>query len=398
MWDAQWKSSAEILLIAGHDGGWMINAGADSGATVGSVFAVRPATVVDQDDQVIGYVRVTSVSNFGANVQPIAYSQIPVPENLPQFGRCELALLDYQIPRKKIAVDDKASNGKSVSSEERLSLTRRLKKSTSKLDELLVVVDDINQADLLLRLDEPSGSTVSMITDVQASVGKFTSAFQPIDVSEMEEVTPTVIERVVRADNLLELVEISQTERELGKMSIDLDLRLVRYRDDGSPEEIPWSTFGFQPRDGEKVGFQVANNGQTSVDVTLLHIGPSSEISCFYPSFGEYNRMAPGERESLLEARFHYDGMQWEHLVVIAVHNSGTAPVDFRYLESLSLLTESNRFTTRSGSSAGPMDELLSRALSGVGSRRGFTTTEINNYSMNKISFRVFPSESEPRK
>ena len=83
-----------IVLTRGPDHRWVVNVGRFSGLRANSVLAIYPPEF-QSAMKPMGHVRVDTCGLVNSIVSPVAYSDVPATDNLPNPGRCELAALDF---------------------------------------------------------------------------------------------------------------------------------------------------------------------------------------------------------------------------------------------------------------------------------------------------------------
>jgi hypothetical protein len=264
-------------------------------------------------------------------------------------------------------------------------ISKALVQLAAEKDKLIVVVEDIRQAEWLSRLEDGKPHLI----EASGNRASFTLAVP--DNPKLSEVIRGNLERVFRARNLIALSQRFEEQRYRDTASVDVDVEVLRHEDKKSPGEVwPMPAGGWIFRPGDLISFRLKNKSKSlTVDVTLLIVASDFEIQPFYPKKGELAKslkpgdsidtpLPPGEISN--EPPFGP-----ECLIVIAVPPSNH-PVDFSALAQDGLIKA--RAADKSRSLESPLGELLESSMFRTGTR-GLSRSVTEQHGMRIVTWRT---------
>ncbi len=396
-------NASRIYLSWNAADAWTVNAGALHGLTAGTILAVSPRAGEGRPDAAARFVRVKDrgLSALDASVEPCSYpegSNAPVSSELPEGGLCEVVFSDFGDMSLSIAADNKDGKGDPLP----LADLDCLKRTLASLDRTKAarsrVVSEPADADWLLHAEEPGSRTIYLIPASGVPYtegGKPSQLFGPVPGGELT--GPWLGERLARiaaAQNLLRVVAASEHSSAEGA-PIGMKVEMLKYTDleDKVGHPLVPATSCTELRQGDSIGFRLANSGRDPVDVTLLLVDSEYGIAPVFPTqFGLDNRLQPGE--SLIRRfRVTVSLPGPEHLIVIAAKAKINAvPCDFSFLGQSSI--ERARSAADRSRGAGEtltsgFGQLLLDARYNSSGRRGLETVELGRYELSTLSWRT---------
>jgi hypothetical protein len=388
-----WKGRSRILLQRDRQDNWIVNAGAVHGMTAGSLLKVQPPAGDANNTAIVGYIHIEEVRSLSSIVRPHAYRELPAKMDLPVGGRCEIIYRDYGDFRLRLALDENDLENRPIDEDLKQQLTVLLQKTSQTPGTFLSFVKENNTAQWLLRADSRNAYLVSAsgwAVDGKANQHVPQPLFGPAPIDAK---LPAWIEdrlrRIARVSNLLALAGLDQGPLSDADVGLDVDLEMRRYESDTSKDHrlIPWDN-GRTLQAGDIVGFRIHNRSTEVVDATLLFIDSSFGITAYYPQPFVSNRMEPGQSRNSARARVTKT-MGLEHILLIAVKaEPQKQPFDFSFLSQTGI--ERARSTAGdAGAFNSPLGRLLQRSAFALGSKRGLEVTEIRNYVVRLISWKV---------
>jgi hypothetical protein len=372
------------LLLSRESDRYQVNAGNLDGLTPGSVLAVYSPAGTDVEPKLLGHVRVAAVQPFEATVEPCAYEKAPLAKDLPALSTCQPVSIDYGLRRFKVALQ--VSEGQP---ETRQQLAKALEPLTAAKDGLFVLVEDLQQAEWLVRLER------GKVQLIEASGNRAPFALPAPESPQLGAALRQNLERVFRAHNLIALASRFEDQRNQGRTDVDVDVEVLRHKSANAPGEVwPRPADGWRFHPGDFISFRVKNNSASRpVDVTLLLIGSDFTIQPFYPGKGEVAKsLQPGQTIDTPPPPGQIGEeppFGPECLVVIAVP-AKNPPADFTALAQDGLAQA--RGADRSESLRTPLGELLEAALFRSGSRGVLSRSVAEQHGM-----RVLPWRTEPK-
>ncbi len=381
-----WPGRSRFVLAKQGADRWTINAGTLHGVTAGSVLAVfDPAGEVDRRR---GHVTVKRCRTLEAEVEPCAHAGAGAPKDLPDGGRCEVVFLDYGDLRFRVAV------GATVKKDEAERLTAVLRSLSKKMGErsLVEVVQDPQKADWLLTSEKDRLYLAPASGWAMPDGAADAPMFGPFPRDDrLESTLEDRLARIARARSLLKLAGDPGAEVIRGSTAIDVDVELLRLRDENDPDgkAVAWGAGGVRLADGDIVRFKIKNRGRTEVDATLLFVDNAFGVDPFFPEAGTVtdNRIKPGQFVLTDPRRVRSGKIPGaDHVVAIAVEAKG-APVDFSCLAQPSVERARGTERGRAGM-ASPLGKLLESAVYG-GPRGGFERVEADKHAFRLLSWQV---------
>lgn len=371
-----------LLLLRDRDR-YKVNAGDLYGLSTGSVLAVYSPAGADAEPKLLGHVRVGAVQPFEATVEPCAYEKSPLPTSLPPLSTCQPVFTDYGLRRFKVAVE--AAEAQAAT---RQKLLKTLEPLAAAKEGLIEIVNDLRQAEWLIRLDK------GKVQLVEASANRAPFALPAPDSPDLAPALRTNLEKVYRARNLIALASRFEEQRYRGSAAVDVEVNVLRHKNPKDRGEVlPRPADGLVFRPGDLISFRVQNKSPTlKVDVTLLIVGSDFQIQPFYPKQDEVGKTLkagesldtpppPGEIGS--EPPFGP-----ECLVVIAVP-AKNPPADFTALAQDGLARA--RSADGSKNLQSPLGELLESAMFRSGSRGTMTRKVAEQHGMRVLTWRTEP-------
>ncbi len=394
-----WPGRSQIVLRIDEPHRFTINAGELHGLTAGSVLAVYPSADRPNPEQPLGHVRVTRLGALDASVEPCAYGDAAAPRDLPSGARCELVFVDCQPDPMLVAADPRDEQGAPLGVEQFEVLRRIVEKTTAEDNSPIKAVDDIADAEWLVRQTDGTVSLVPASGVLRRGLQK-PPHFGPFAIDDRLPVElRNRLQRIARAHSLLTLAAGGQKNAR-GVSPVQVAIELLRY-DDEHPEGEPVDAAGGRPtlQPGEIVAFRVENLSRMSVDVTLLFVDSNFGITAFFPPSGVAadNRLKPNRfsQSTLITPRARVTpAPDLEHMVVIAVKAEPMkAPTEFGFLAQPSIeRARGVAARQRDASINSPLGQLLQRALYQEGDARGLSAAQLDEYATQVLSWRVAPA------
>ena len=351
------------LILSGNGKGLKVGAGSLHGLTEGSILAVFPPAGNEKADKPVGHVRVGTVTIAESEVEPCSHEKMSAPKELPQDGRCELVALNFGSIKLKVAIE-KAEKAET-------EVHRRWRQTLSEMaiapDSVIDLVENGNP-DLWVRIKEDNayllGADVVQTSNARQRGG---TIFGPYAIGKIDEITAALL-RIVKARNLVRTVSGCCMDR-----PANLEIKLLKMKDqnDKVGTEVVLGARGAELHPGEWFALDVANKGQTPLDVTLLIVNSQYGITSFPRSdkaLDGDNRLYPGQPPHRLGPGPTPDNMfGLEHVIAIAAPGVGV-PIDFTALAQPTLELATAR--TRSAEALNsPLGQLLKSAMFGRGTR-----------------------------
>jgi hypothetical protein len=371
----------KILLTRENDT-FKINAGDLHGLTAGCILQVYSPPGRDDETRLLGHVRVTATHPFESTVEPCEYDKSPVEMNLPTASNCEPVAFKYGLRRMKVAIQ--------IPEREmviRDKLLRALKPLTPDQDGLVEVVDQLVQAQWVVRLES------GQIELVEASGNRTPFLLPETDSPSLGKVLRKNLELIYRARNLVEIANRFEDRRFAGGAGIDVEVEILKHRDEKAKGEVwlrPADGWRFKP--GDIISFRIKNKSQVDLYVTLFTVGADFEITPYYPqSYEEAKRVIAGdvfdtpERHGQIKDTPPFGA---GCLVMIAVP-AQNKPVDFSSLAQDGLAKA--RSADKSGSLDTPLGELLKTSMFESGTRGTLRRGMTEQYSMRLLTWRTEP-------
>jgi serine/threonine protein kinase len=400
---AQRSGLSRLQVQSDVDGRLRLNAGSLHGLSQGMILQVWDLTPSGQARSVVGHVRVTAVKDDDARVQPCPYAGLDARSNLPVVNRCEPVYVEYGDARLKVgfALITREEEPTPVDKQRNLSAQMQalLKDDVPEAE----WVSDARQADVLVQLKSADSDQVYLVPTSPALAEKADTRglervfpdrpvlFGPVPVTDIRGAVKETLHRIARARNLVTLVDRLEGEQENSDVRLDLELKLVRYRDKADQAgQVDWRDRAINLRPDEQIAFLVDNHSPDPVDVTLLRVKPDASIVVLFTTAGE-----DSAEKTLLTPRMRMAGDtdaggREEHVLLIAVKRQGPG-ADFSFLAEPSLARARERVKpgTAEQTLDSPLGRLAQKALYAEGDLRGIDLKALSRYRFAKISWQV---------
>jgi hypothetical protein len=398
--------SLPIQLTVEGPGGLRVNSGAIHGLTPGSVLAVYPPPGEPEAEKVLGHVKVTKAQVADALVEPCEYGDAPLRKLLPEHARCEVVLLDFDVDRLKFAVDDRDAADKPVEAALHKTWCDQLRRIANQDPRSLVrMVDDPRQAQWLVRLD---GAAVRLVPGegwpLESGRGGPPALRPTANTADPYQNVKRALEAIARATNLVQLAsEKPEVLCPRFGQDLHLDVKLLWGQGENAKNYQPlaWEKCGQTIPAGAGALLEIVNNSPVDVDVTAFYVDSHYGIAPVFPApgSGDWNRLAKGDRRPIA-GNIDDKTLGTEYFIVLAVRSEAEQPVDLSALGQDPLeevvahgLSPATLAAGRRGKLS-PLEELLSTALDGRGTTRGYGRS-LGQYSMKAISFQVVPAKRD---
>ena len=396
-----------IQLAVEGPGPLRVNAGAVHGLTPGSILAVYPPPGEPEAEKVLGHVKVAEVRVADSLVEPCCAGQCAAPQVLARARRCEVAVLDCGLGRLKFAVNDRDAADRPVDSALRKTWCEQLRRVANQDPRSLVqMVEEPPQAQWLVRLD---GAAVQLVPGSGWPLESGRSgppALRPsANTANPYQNVKLALEAIARATKLVQLAlekRASLCVRLGDDLRVDARLLYGQGKDEKNYRPLAWEKRGQTVPAGSRTILRIANNSTINVNVTVFYVDSHYGITPVFPAArsGEWNRLEPGECRPIA-GDIGDKTLGTEHLVVLAVRKESQQPIDLSSLRQDSLeevaahgwppMTPADR----GGGKLTPLEELLSAAIDGRGTTRGYGSRSLGQYSMHAISFQVVPGKGD---
>ncbi|HWA98944.1 MAG TPA: caspase family protein [Pirellulales bacterium] len=354
------------LFTATRDArGYTVNAGALYGLTVGSVLAMRAPGDRTGTQPPIGHLKLTAVDVLSSRAVPTEFHEIKPIDPLPDRAACELAFLDCQLRKLRVAVD--ASEAATRAAVEDALRT------VAKPDLMVEHATTRDGADWVV-YGEQTQVFLEPATGIDPHDPNATGRFGPVAAdNQLPAWVGEHLRRIARAKNLMMVAGTElPNQQQAANLNVVVELLRLHGDNDPNPEPIAWDKGGLVLHPGDRVMCRVKNNGRDPADATLLFVDSGYGISAVFPRAGTVsdNRIYPGESVNAFTGTINDKTLGLEHLVLIAVPGKG-GYIDFTLLEQPTLaVTRGDDDTSRS-----PLNQLMRSALYG-GATRGMDVQE----------------------
>jgi hypothetical protein len=394
---AQRERFSRLQVYAHAQGDLRLNAGSLHGLTAGMILAVHGLDDEGEKSSTVGHIQVTEIKDDSARVRPCEYRDIPMTKDLPALNRCEPVYIEYRDNRLRVGLAARAYDGVAMKGDEYRRWADRLQPLVKSAAPLVRWVADAAGADLLLQPATPDSGTVYLVGSTPYLVGQSRTRgveylqdqgpaiyFGPVVADKLR----TALNRVARAQNLLSLAERLESEQGSSTTSLNVELKMVRYRDDADRTgEAEWRDRAISLNTGDSVAFRIENHSAIPVDVTLLRINGDSTITLFPVETAELSAGQSLTTRSIVAiADRDFAGVE-EHVVLIAVPHQRPATT-FGVLAEPDLDPARKEFKAALDT---PLGQLFQYALYGAGNRRGLDVGTINDQSLRSVTWQTRP-------
>ena len=360
----QWKLTSQSDVLK-------VNAGSIHSVTTDSILAVVPGPTA-KDEDVIGYVAVSSAGTMRSEVEPIAYKEKKplAPESIPDGAyvrmdtpaismKLNVALPSSQSKKFKAAIDV-------IKVDQDLGLLINWLAEGSDADLHLY---EFNGRIYML---PPSAEFDKENPEKTTSIGL-----------EHPELIATLLDNlhsVAKVSNLMRLTTYmgSAVDEERVEMTISVIRKKTGKKDVIRADQFP------ELLHGDKVTLEIKNNKKEAVDVTVLFVGSNYAVVPVYPYKSYHiNRIEAGKSLMIKQRRKNYsfeidanESTGSERLILIAVEaEEKTKPSNFSFLAQPALKTRGAGTKDATSSLHG----LLRQAGFGATNTRGIGMEEESN-------------------
>jgi hypothetical protein len=431
---------APFVLKEKAKGGWMINGGTLHGLTAGSILEVTPPgkpADVKASAKPSGYVKITETRTLDADVEPVAYLDLPKKDALEDGSGCTPVFVDYGALQIRVAVlVAQVANGKATP-EERQRLEKALQAQDEKLRRLQTDVEKLAGA---------SGSLFQVVADPTRANWLVTALDDKVYLVHAQALTTTISDaervdwmvrgldgkmylipddksagqktrlprfgpapagdglrpwlqdnlgRIARVENLKRLASSPSADLVRAKDSVAVDVTFTRVKnwEEQGGEEMRWQSDGITFHHKDKIRVQIRNPSENYfLYATAFLIDGNYGITQLYPDKGQLNIKVPPGKNLPLELDVDASETSgFEHLVVLAVKAEGR-PVDFSWLAQPSLET------VRDTVDKSPLGQLLQSGVFRQGNTRGAKLRVINDHALVLRTWYTEPANSAPEK
>lgn len=372
--------------------------------TAGSLHGIQPGTILavyGPGKSVVGHVKVTNSQAVGAEVEPVAYNDLPANDSLPPNSECEIVYLDFGDQDLKLAVD--VSH---VSHEIQESTRDKIESELSSIAQdnklAVTIVESVKDAEwLVLVSKDQSVLHLADIQDVQKdAAGK---AFQRpgsqwmtiagTDANRSTDLSAN-LRKVISASNLRKLARqdaeasaVAPVRRKL-KNEVLVKQTVEKLVDSRRAEYAAVAQTGTEVKDKDTLRVTIINTSAFPIDITLLYVGNDCSITSFFPKVsdsGGRNRLEPMQSHVVDKITINDNTIGLEDLILIAVESekSGVSSVSFSFLDQAGV-----RSGTRGSVQGSPLQKLLDSRDRGDGQTRG-GGAELGKYAIQRFSWTV---------
>ncbi|MEX1223788.1 MAG: hypothetical protein WEA31_04490, partial [Pirellulales bacterium] len=367
-----------------------VDAGRLHGIQPGCIFALYPPAGEANQDEPAAYLKVTRANKSYSMLEPCAYGDLEKADKLFLGGRLEIVHYDYGDMRLAVAVDAETE----IDGFDTEAWQQKLATIAGREGSVIRAADSVEAADWLIRPLE-GGTLVLVPSHGWPQSPEQTQGFGPVPADEQAgEWLADRLTRIARAQNLLKVSGLTQSQKEKGLFSFltgnrdkGLSVEFIRLADEGDAEGEPLTAdkSGLELKVHDLVAVKLHNEGREAVDVSLLFVDSSYGITPLFPAIETVvdNRLLPGKSLVVGPMQVEGNSLGLEHLVVIAVKAEAT-PIDFGWLAQDAV--ETTRSTT---AASGPLDALLKTALFAQGATRGMKMKSSSDATLKVISWRT---------
>lgn len=370
-----------FIVSETDEGNLSINAGFLHGVTIGSLLSVFPPP--GQGENQCGFLKIIRIDPANSIGEPYAdeFGQIAKKAILIN-GRAELFRLDYSKNLIHIGIDPINSNGQNVPVDLLIQLKKTLLDIVNPINQSFRFTESLAEAHLVLKFNEKD----VCFTDLNFSVSKIKhplpiQTFHKID----ENLYPwlkTKLEQIGRAKALLRLHADAARDPSI-RLRVNLLKLAAKNSTTGNKIEEAIKTVHVQ----DFVAFDLKNESDVPIDVTILYIDSNFEIDAIFPVKGEKNRIPPGEAlRPLPVCKISNKTLGYEYVVVIAVENKGADLIEFTALSPFrrSVATSQKQIET-------PLGRLLSDSVLGGGTKRSVNQNLFRSYAVDLLPLEILP-------
>jgi len=370
-----------FIVSETDEGNLTINAGFLHGVTLGSLLSVFPPPGQGDDQRgLLKIIRIDPANSIGEPYED-EFGQIAKKAILIN-GRAELFRLNYSKNLINIGIDPINLNGQNVPVDLLMQVKKMLLDIVNPINQPFRFTESLAEANLVLKFNEKD----VCFTDLNFSDSKVKhtlpiQTFHKID----ENLYPwlkTKLEQIGRGKALLRLHAEAARDP-----SIRLRVNLLKVATENSTtgNKIEGALKTVHVKDF--VAFDLRNESDVPIDVTILYLDSNFEIDAVFPVKGEKNRITPGEAlQPLIISKISNKTLGYEYAVVIAVENKGNDPIEFTALSPTrrSLATSQKQIET-------PLGRMLSDSVLGGGTKRSVNQNLFQSYAVDLLPLEILP-------
>lgn len=203
------------------------------------------------------------------------------------------------------------------------------------------------------------------------------------------------LQQIGRVRNLTSLADAPKPRGLVTGFNVELELLLLKAKDDPNPIVVPWSEARTIPV-GQFIEFRIQNKSVSAADVTLLFVDQDYGIDPIIPgSAYSAGIRVPPQKNVVSQAYEVSPATRPEHAVLIAVRpKDRQQPVlNLAWLAQPSL-ESATRVAVRTRGPAreeSPLEKILFSAMYAKGQSRGLRPVDIGDHALQMESWRVVP-------
>lgn len=383
------------LRLGRDSSGLRVNAGTLHGFHNGTIFAVYPPPGDRNADRVVGHVCVEDARLLYAYVKPCALEQAPLvaAESLVDESVCRPVHVEFGIEPLTVFLDPSAANRVGADFDKLAAEYRSLFSLATAADDAELVVSAKDQAGRFEIRDQTDQSSASGASASSPSTNKVRVFAVPFGA------TPAValvdaLKTVAQARNLLKVTSSGNHSGGWGP-KVDVKIQMFRFRskDDDQPTPVPWPGNGITLNHGDVVAFQIDNQSDQAVDVTVLFVDSRYGIQAVFPRDSTIGDNRIGAKRSAHTPLITINSAKSfgpEKVVMIAVTGGGP-PKDFTFLAQPTL--DVPKGARGQATFDTPLGHLFRTARYGDGNTRGIDVDVVTQYDMTIIDWYTNPKK-----
>ena len=367
-----------FIIGESDDGDLAVNAGLLHGLTLGSILSIYPPP--GGGDTLKGYVKLTRVGSTTSECEPYAETVSQLVKKASLIGgRAEVHRIEYGENRLPVAIDPIDSEGSQAFEERIAQLRKMLQEMSAEKSATFRLTDSLAEARLILKRQDDNVYVVPSLFQIP-SAEAVNSVLDSHKVdADLRSWLRGKLEQVSRAHALLRL------HADSGRNSVvKISTNLLRLESATSKTGKPIDGAVKRIRPGDYVAYEIKNQGDTPIDVTILYLDAKLDIDALFPSKNEFNRILPGESLPLYAFRVNAETNGSEFAVIIAVENRG------KELIELTALAPSRRSVTASAKQLDtPLGRLLNQSLTTHDKKRAVPQSLIRSYTVDLVAIQI---------
>lgn len=409
---AVWPKRAEMILEHTEDS-LRVSGGGVFNLTPGSVLAVHPPANDPRDfKEILGYVKVLSLTPFQAEVAVCAFQKMPAvqPATLPALARCKLVSQDLGDMRLKLAIGKPVKTDvkpDAVNIKRRQNLSEALELLPSETKKLLMVTEDQAKADWVLWLAEDKvqlrpGDGRCTIDPAEDIVGQKTAGherslsriifgkYDADDASAIAEGLELDLQKLFTWCNLWRIAASAGSKQDEGEPALRFEVFKMKDKTNVEGKLEPGSLL----RPGQRIEARLSNQSNEDLWITVIFLDANGGIKLAAPTETIQARKAFTRpiRGTISGSSYGKEGFV-VLAVPVTVHKNRP---DFSFLEQSPLAKEEVRSRGerhRSGEDLAqtPFEHLLTAAAFGTGKTRSFEPDVVTNPVIVSLSWMTVP-------